>query len=65
MCICDEDQLTSPQAALKTAKAAPYAEVLHYPGDHFNMYGCPIFEQAVTAQRGFFVRHLLSNRAVD
>jgi fermentation-respiration switch protein FrsA (DUF1100 family) len=65
ICICEDDQLTSPQAALKTAEVAPHAEVLRYPGDHFNMYFSPIFEQVVTAQRDFLVRHLLSNRAAD
>ena len=65
VCICDEDQITSPQAALKTAKAAPHAEVLHYAGDHFDMYFDPIFEQAVTAQRDFFVRYLLTGKARD
>jgi len=65
VCICDQDQITSPQAALKTAKAAPHAEVLHYPGDHFDMYFDPIFEQAVTAQRDFFVRYLLPDKVRD
>ena len=62
ICVCEDDQITSPQAALKTAEAAPHAQVLRYPGDHFHMYLSPIFEQAVAAQRDFLVRHLLDNR---
>jgi cephalosporin-C deacetylase-like acetyl esterase len=62
ICICEDDQITSSQAALKMAEVAPHAEVLRYPGDHFHMYLSPLFEQAVTAQRDFFVRHLLDNR---
>ena len=65
ICICDEDQLTSPRASLKTAKAAPHAEVVHYPGDHFNIYFDPLFKKAVTAQRKFFVRHLLADKATN
>jgi uncharacterized protein len=63
ICICKEDQIISPQAALKTAALAPHAEVLRYPGDHFNMYFNPTFEQAVAAQREFLVQNLLSMRA--
>jgi alpha/beta superfamily hydrolase len=38
VCICDQDQVTSPQAALKTAHATPQGEVRHYSGDHFDIY---------------------------
>lgn len=58
ICVCEDDLLTSSKAALKTAEVAPYAEVLRYPGDHFNIYLSPMFEQAVMAQRDFLVRHL-------
>lgn len=58
MCICDHDLVTSPQAALKAAQAAPKSEVRHYDGDHFDIYTGTLFEAAVDAQCDFLVKHL-------
>lgn len=59
VCICDQDQVTSPRAALKTAQAAPKGEVLHYNGDHFDIYVGELFEKAVKDQIAFLTRHLM------
>jgi fermentation-respiration switch protein FrsA (DUF1100 family) len=59
LCIGDRDTADSPQAALKTAQAAPYGEVRHYDCGHYDFYAGKIFEQAVTDQCGFLMQHLL------
>ncbi|TMC19959.1 MAG: acetylxylan esterase [Chloroflexi bacterium] len=58
MCICDRDLVTSPQAALKAAQAAPNCEIRHYDGDHFDIYSGALFESAVKDQCDFLVKHL-------
>lgn len=60
ICLCDRDLITSPQAALKTAQAAPHSEVHHYDGDHFDIYTEPLFEAAIHDQIAFLTRNLLS-----
>jgi len=58
MCICSRDLVTSPQAALKAAQAAPNCEIRHYDGDHFDIYSGALFESAVKDQCDFLVKHL-------
>jgi cephalosporin-C deacetylase-like acetyl esterase len=58
VCICDQDQVTSPQAAQKTAQAAPQSEVRHYSGDHFDIYVGELFEETVKDQIAFLTQHL-------
>ena len=60
MCVCDEDQVTPPEPAVKTALAAPKGELRRYPIGHFEIYGGQRgFEQAVSDQTEFLRRHLL------
>jgi uncharacterized protein len=61
VCICDRDLVTSPQAALKTAHAAPRGEVRWYHAEHFAIYVGEIFEQTVKDQIAFLTRHLLKD----
>lgn len=65
VCICDQDQVTSPRAALKTAQAAPHSEVCHYKGDHFDIYVGELFEETVRDQLAFLTRHLGAKRNID
>lgn len=61
VCMGDRDTVASPQAALKTAQAAPYGEVRHYDCGHYDFYAGEIFEQAVADECAFLVRHLLDD----
>ncbi len=54
------DQITSPRAAIKTAKSSPHAELHQYDGDHFDIYAGKIFEQMVEIECEFLTRHLLT-----
>jgi len=65
VCICDQDQVTSPRAALKTAHAAPQAEVRHYSGDHFDIYVGELFEKTVKDQIAFLTLHLMVKQGTD
>lgn len=58
LCVGDRDTADSPQAAFKTAQAAPYGEVRRYDCDHYDFYAGKIFEQAVADQCNFLVHHL-------
>ena len=58
MCVGNYDTSDSPQAALKTAHAAPCGEVRCYDCDHYDFYAGEIFEQTVTDQCAFLVQHL-------
>jgi alpha/beta superfamily hydrolase len=62
ICICDQDQITSPQTALKTAHAAPHSEVRHYSGDHFDIYVGELFEETVKDQIVFLTQHLMAKQ---
>jgi uncharacterized protein len=57
-CICDEDAVAPPAAALRYAAAAPRGEVKRYSAGHFDIYRGDPFEQAVRDQTEFLVRHL-------
>lgn len=60
--VCDNDT-TVPEAVLDEAvkRLGALAEVIHYPGGHFDIYMSNTFEKAVNNQLTFFRRHLLSN----
>ena len=62
LCVGDRDTADSPQAALKTAQAAPYGEVRRYDCDHYDFYAGEIFERAVADQCTFLVRHLFAGK---
>ena len=55
----EHDQITSPRAAIKTAKSAPHAELRQFEGGHFDIYAGEIFEQMVEIECEFLTRHLL------
>ncbi len=58
VCVGDRDTADSPQAALKTALAAPYGEVRRYDCGHYDFYAGEIFEQVVADECAFLVHHL-------
>jgi dienelactone hydrolase len=58
-CICERDSVAPADAARRTAKRAPRAEVREYPIGHFDIYVGEPFEHAVADQTDFLVRHLL------
>jgi pimeloyl-ACP methyl ester carboxylesterase len=58
-CICDNDTLTPADTAAKYAARVPKGEVKRYPVGHFEIYIGEPFEQAVSDQTEFLVRHLL------
>jgi fermentation-respiration switch protein FrsA (DUF1100 family) len=59
--VCDQDT-TLPKAVLEKAivSLGPLAQVIHYPGDHFDIYRSNTKGKAVDDQIAFFQRHLLS-----
>lgn len=65
LCVCDEDQVTPPESAVKAALSAPQGELRRYPIGHFEIYpGQRGFETAVTDQVDFLRRHLLAKQPV-
>jgi dienelactone hydrolase len=58
-CVCEQDSVAPSSAALKYAASAPRGEVKTYPIGHFEIYLGEWFDQAVTDQAEFLVRHLL------
>lgn len=60
VCVGKRDQITSSQAAIKTAQAAPRAEVRQYDSGHFDVFIGKIFEQVVSDECVFLARHLLA-----
>jgi fermentation-respiration switch protein FrsA (DUF1100 family) len=60
--VCDKD-ITVPKAVLDKAtdSLGPLAEVIRYPGGHFDIYMGNTMEKAADDQVNFFQRHLLSN----
>jgi dienelactone hydrolase len=58
--IAEEDRILSARAAHATAARAPRAEVKSYACGHFDIYVPPHWEQVVSDQTEFLVRHLMS-----
>lgn len=56
--VAEDDMITPATFAEKAARRAPRAEVLRYPGGHFDVYDGPGFERAVSDQVAFLRRHL-------
>jgi dienelactone hydrolase len=57
--ICEFDSVTPKSAAEETEKQlGEYAEVIHYPIGHFDIYTGDYFEKAVSDQLNFFMKHL-------
>jgi len=62
-CLATGDVITPPDLAEKAAARAPRAEVLRYPGGHFDPYVGELFERVVADQVAFFSRHLALARS--
>ena len=58
--IGDQDTITPVKPARKLAERAPKAEVLTYPGGHFDAYFGECFEHIVAAEAEFLAHHLLA-----
>ncbi len=54
--IATEDAVTPPDPARRVAARAPRAELLAYPGGHFDFYIGDLFERVVSDQVGFLGR---------
>lgn len=58
--ICDQDDLAPASVVEEAARRlGHWAEVVHYPIDHFDIYSGEHYEQAVTDQLNFFEKHLM------
>lgn len=57
-CVCDQDSVAPARATLKLVADAPRGEIRRYPVGHFEIYLGDAWEQAVTDQSDFLVRHL-------
>jgi dienelactone hydrolase len=60
--IAQNDVVTPTDLAEKAAARAPHAEVVRYPGGHFDPYVGELFERVVADQCAFLGRHLLGLR---
>jgi hypothetical protein len=58
VCVCEHDSLVDVRASEQVAHDASQGELARYPIGHFEIYGGEWFEQAVTRQAEFLVRHL-------
>jgi fermentation-respiration switch protein FrsA (DUF1100 family) len=56
--VSDGDAITPPKPALAAAAQAPWSQVEHYPGGHFDIYVGEGFERAVADQVAFLERVL-------
>jgi len=61
--VCDKDIGLPPRTIAKAEKRlGKFAEVIHYPIDHFDIYLGEHFEKAVNDQLAFFKKHLQLGR---
>lgn len=62
VCVCDDDAVTPPEAAVRVAHDAPRGELVRYAGaGHFDIYVGELFERAVADQIAFLTQHLLAS----
>lgn len=64
-CVCDEDTITPPSAALRAAARTPGAEVRRYPIGHFEIYVGDGFQRAASDQVIFLTGHLLAGQGEE
>ena len=57
--LVEQDSLIAPRAVERAARAMEKAELVRYPGGHFDIYQGETFEDAVARQSAFLRRHLL------
>jgi fermentation-respiration switch protein FrsA (DUF1100 family) len=64
--ICNRD-IGTPMSLVRKAekRLGKFAEVIHYPIDHFDIYTGDNFEKSVSDQVEFFKKHLISNISVE
>lgn len=58
VCVAEDDAIAPAAPALRAAARAPHHEVRRYPGDHFDIYQGPVFDQTMADQVEFLRRHL-------
>lgn len=61
-CVSDTDTVTPPGRTLALARRAPLGEIKRYDAGHFDFYMGPDFEQLVSDQTHFLLKHLLRLR---
>lgn len=57
--VCDRDETTPAEPAVRAAERSPNAELVRYPVGHFEIYVDPLFETTVADQTDFLVRNLV------
>jgi pimeloyl-ACP methyl ester carboxylesterase len=58
VCVSQRETLMDPRHAEDVARAAPFGEMRHYDGDHFEVYHRPLLDQLLTDQTAFLQKHL-------
>jgi pimeloyl-ACP methyl ester carboxylesterase len=58
VCVSQRETLMDPRHAEDVARRAPFGEMRHYDGDHFEVYHRPLLDQLLTDQTAFLQRHL-------
>jgi pimeloyl-ACP methyl ester carboxylesterase len=58
VCVSQRETLMDPRHAEDVARGAPFGEMRHYDGDHFEVYHRPLLDQLLTDQTAFLQRHL-------
>lgn len=61
-CVCDQDAITPPSAALRAAGRTPGAQVRRYPIGHFDVYVGDGFQRAASDQVDFLTGKLFAGR---
>jgi pimeloyl-ACP methyl ester carboxylesterase len=59
VCVCDRDETTLADPAIRLAESLPLGEAEHYDCGHFDIYLGDWFERAVADQTDFLTRHLV------
>jgi pimeloyl-ACP methyl ester carboxylesterase len=62
--VCDQDQTSLAEPAVRAAGRAPRAELVRMPGGHYEPF-LGGHERAVEAELSFLDRHLLADRVVE
>lgn len=57
VCVADQEVYANPAFQVKIGRQAPRGEVLHYPGEHFDLYH-GLFAQVIADEIDFLQRHL-------
>jgi pimeloyl-ACP methyl ester carboxylesterase len=58
VCVSQRETLMDPRHAEDVARRAPFGEMRHYDGDHFEVYHRPLLHDLLTDQTVFLQRHL-------